>query len=159
MIESLLEVYNPGLSVFDYNLADCGNTPWAALQIANATLGSYNWTGCPSSEESEEDIQHYLTNSTSPVPLVLESLVNGDGALGDPCAPAPGNWVLAKYADRSEVRDRLRLEQSAQDYAWAVGNQLAYLRAGTTSDNGEPTKSSLLVMLMPRDNLAARRIL
>lgn len=136
IINSLIEVYNPELSPFDYDPEGCSEPPWAALQVTCATLANYTWEDSPSTIGVGGDIEDYILNATSPVPLQLRSLVNGDGSLGDPCAPAPGTWVLAKFADRPDVRERLQLEQSAQDYAWAVGNQLAYLQAGKTSDNG-----------------------
>jgi hypothetical protein len=128
-VETLLEVYNPELTPFGWNpnVANCDTSqvPWAALQIALASLYETDWTGAPS-----------LNSSTSPTALTGATLIDGDGALGDPCSLGSGVWVLAQFCTRDDVRNALGAK-SGEAYAWAVGNQLQHMESGTRNDNGE----------------------
>lgn len=147
LVETLLEVYNPGLTPFGWNpnVANCDTSqvPWAALQIILASLYETNWTGAPSSgspgansSSSLQGLANYLNSSTSPTALTGATLIDGDGALGDPCSLGSGVWVLAQFCTRDDVRNALGAK-SGESYAWAVGNQLQHMESGTRNDNGE----------------------
>ncbi|GFZ48818.1 hypothetical protein JCM24511_06567 [Saitozyma sp. JCM 24511] len=146
LVETLLEVYNPELTPFGWNpnVANCDTSqvPWAALQIILASLYETNWTGAPSSgspgansSSSLQGLANYLNSSTSPTALTGATLIDGDGALGDPCSLGSGVWVLAQFCTRDDVRNALGAK-SGESYAWAVGNQLQHLESGTRNDNG-----------------------
>ncbi|WVQ84673.1 hypothetical protein IAT38_006828 [Cryptococcus sp. DSM 104549] len=131
--ETLLEVYNPELTPFGWDGGLCrGDVPWNVLAIAQDTISHYDWTGAPG-RVTGNDLSTYLDESTTPVPYVSKALVGGDGALGDPVSLVPAVWLLAKFARRSDVRSRLGT-RAADDYAWAVGNQLHYLLNGPKDD-------------------------
>ena len=141
LTQSLLEVYNPALAVFEYNSsAFYGDVPWPMLEVTLASLGDYNFSGSPSDIGDAPDnyLADYLDVSSTPTKLLPQALAPGDGALGDPCALGPAVWVLAKFAGRDDLKDSLGARESA-DYAWAVGNQLELLREGPTSANGKST--------------------
>lgn len=132
LTESLLEVYNPQLTPFDWD-PNSTAIPWDMLNITFNAILDYNWTGSPNSTPA--NLAQYL-DSTTPTPLVPQPLVDGDGSLGDPMSLATAVWVLAKFAvESNEWSSTLGLRQ-AGEYAWAVGNQVAYLKAGNTSSNG-----------------------
>jgi hypothetical protein len=141
LVESLLEVYVPRLAPFEFSRAAFNaDIPWAALWVVEAWLKDYDWSGSPGNDNnptSVVDLAQYLDASTSPTGLWPKPLINGDGALGDPVAMGMGVWLLARYAMRPEVRSGLRSGLSSSQLAWACGNQLAYLRQGATSDNGQ----------------------
>ncbi|TYJ57918.1 hypothetical protein B9479_001273 [Cryptococcus floricola] len=136
LINTLLEVYNPGLMPFgwDSGAVDDEEVPWNALEIARDTISHYDWTGAPNATTGQ-DISLYLDNSTTPQSHHSQALIGGDGALGDPVSLVPAVWLLAEYAQKDEVKSKLQL-RDADDYAWAVGNQLDYLFNGPTSSNG-----------------------
>jgi hypothetical protein len=149
LVDTLLEVYNPELTPFGWNpnVANCDSSqvPWAALHIALASLYETDWTGSPSSSStgansnsnsSIQGLASYLNTSTSPTALTGATLIDGDGALGDPCSLGSGVWVLAQFCTRNDVRNALGAK-SGETYAWAVGNQLLHLGSGTRNDNGE----------------------
>jgi hypothetical protein len=131
-------VYNPSLTPFDWDdSATEGDVPWAALQVTLAALYETNWTGAPTTNgSSSDDLADYLDSATSSVPLTGATLIDGAGALGDPCSLGPSVWVLAQFCTRDEVRTALGAK-SADAYAWAAGNQLEHLLAGNSSANGE----------------------
>ncbi|WWC91811.1 uncharacterized protein L201_006758 [Kwoniella dendrophila CBS 6074] len=155
--ETILEVYNPNLTPFEWecknqldpNYCDEEQIPWSVLKIAENSLVAYNWTNSPSSssdalswldkvwntddEEEENDWKKYLDNSTSPTKHQPQPFLDGAGALGDPVSLIPAIYVLAKYANNALVQDKIKPKKTSQDYAWALGNQLDYLLAGSTS--------------------------
>ena len=134
--ESLLEVYNPSLTPFAYDPSSFGgDVPWPMFSVALDAIASYNWTGSPSSSTSDHNLTDFLDPSATPVQLHPQPLLNGDGALGDPASLGSAIWVVAQFATRDDVRSQYGL-RSADDYAWAVGNQLEYLRLGDSSANG-----------------------
>ena len=102
------------------------------LKITLAVLTPYNWTGSPNS--TPDNLALYL-DPTTPTLLYPQPLDDGAGALGDPMSLGTAVWVLAEFAERDDVREALGTRE-AGDYAWAVGNQVAYLKAGNTSSNG-----------------------
>lgn len=77
----------------------------------------------------------YLSPETSPVPLPAHPLIDGDGSLGDPASFGPAVWMLVQFAQIKDVKEQLDLRCPAE-YAWAVGRQMSYLKAGKTDDNG-----------------------
>nr|XP_018260774.1 uncharacterized protein I303_06490 [Kwoniella dejecticola CBS 10117]OBR82932.1 hypothetical protein I303_06490 [Kwoniella dejecticola CBS 10117] len=137
--ETLLEVYNPGLTPFEWQQRSCAllefnDIPWNVLKIAEKSLVAYDWTGSPSDLDAcDGKLEDYLDNSKSPVPHVTggRALINGDGALGDPVSLVPAVWILAQFAKNRLVHLGLEMKQG-EDYAWAVGNQLDYLLNGPT---------------------------
>lgn len=139
LVESLLEVYVPKLGPFEFDRTAFGkDVPWAALWVVEAWLEGYDWTGSPGNVNPATvvDLAAYLDGSTSPTPLSPKPLINGDGSLGDPVALGMGVWLLARYAQRTDVRSGLTSGLSSAQLAWACGNQLAYLQQGYTSSNG-----------------------
>jgi hypothetical protein len=104
------------------------------MKVAISSLYAVDWSGAPSDSKTTGDIGRFLDWS-SPTPLQPRPLVGGDGALGDPAALGPSTYLLAQYAGREDVR-RLLSMRSKEDYAWAVGNQMAYLSNGIKSSNG-----------------------
>lgn len=146
LTESLLEVYNPQLTPFQYDPTG-SEIPWEMLKVVNAALADYSWTGAPG---SGDDLASFLDNRTSPIPLIFQPLVDGDGSLGDPNALGVATWLLTKYAGNEEVKKALGLRCPA-DYAWAVGNQLSYTFTGNTSPNGQSSTSSLSEQSMASD--------
>ncbi|WVQ74275.1 hypothetical protein IAR50_003872 [Cryptococcus sp. DSM 104548] len=136
LINTLLEVYNSGLMPFDWDsgAVDNGEIPWNALQIASDTITHYDWTGAPNATTGN-DLSLYLDNSTTPQSHHSQALIGGDGAVGDPVSLVPAVWLLAEFAQNDEVKSQLQL-RDADDYAWAVGNQLDYLLNSPTSENG-----------------------
>ena len=159
LTETLLEVYNPCLTPFEWN-DTCfgGDVPWAMFSVLLDAISGYNWTGAPSSDPN--NLADYLDPSTAPTPLIIQPLANGSSSLGDPNSLGPAVWVLARFAQRDDVRGELGLK-CAGAYAWAVGNQLGYLKAASTSANGEEprhlyfgasvTKNFLLGTISDRD--------
>ena len=140
LTEALLEVYNPSLTPFEWDGgAFGGDVPWAMFSVLLDTISGYNWTGAPNSDPN--NLADYLDPSTAPSPLISQPLVSGLGSLGDPNSLGPAVWVLAKFAQRDDVKGELSL-RCAGDYAWAVGNQLSYLKAGFTSANGEKPRQN-----------------
>ncbi|KAI9634162.1 uncharacterized protein MKK02DRAFT_8291, partial [Dioszegia hungarica] len=135
LVQSLLEVYNPELTAFGYDASSFAvSIPWDAMKVAISSLYAVDWSGAPSDSKTTGDIGRFLDWS-SPTPLQPRPLVGGDGALGDPAALGPSTYLLAQYAGREDVR-RLLSMRSKEDYAWAVGNQMAYLSNGIKSSNG-----------------------
>lgn len=135
LVQAILEVYNPELTSFGYaSTAFNTSIPWDAMKVALSSLYATDWSGSPSDARTTGDIQRFLDWS-SPTSLQARPLVGGDGALGDPAALGPSTYLLAQFAGRDEVK-RLLSMRSKEDYAWAVGNQMAYLNAGIRSDNG-----------------------
>jgi hypothetical protein len=135
LVQALLEVYNPELTPFAYN--DSGfklSIPWDAMKVAISSLYAVDWRGAPSDSSTTGDISKFLDWS-SPTPLQARPLVHGDGSLGDPAALGPSTYLLAQYAGREDVR-RLLSMRTKEDYAWATGNQMAYLNNGIKSSNG-----------------------
>ncbi|WVQ66890.1 uncharacterized protein L199_005081 [Kwoniella botswanensis] len=143
--ETLLEVYNPSLTPFEWDgeygsgggkceKLELGEIPWNVLKIAKNSLIAYDWMGSPSSSsngttKSSSHLQDYLFNSTSPVPHNSQALINGDGALGDPVSLVPAIWILSQFSKNHLVKLGLG-GKSAEDYSWALGNQLDYLFSG-----------------------------
>jgi hypothetical protein len=145
LVESLLEIYVPKLAPFEFDrTAFAKDIPWAALWVVEAWLANYDWTGSPGNANptSVVDLAKYLDWSSTPTPLSPKPLINGDGALGDPVALGMGVWLLARYAMRSDVRSGMTSGLSSAQLAWACGNQMAYLKQGYTSENGESPRIS-----------------
>lgn len=162
LVESLLEVYVPKLGPFEFDrTAFAKDVPWAALWVVEAWLAGYDWTGSPGNYNpaSVTDLAAYLDYSTTPTPLSPKPLINGDGSLGDPVALGMGVWLLARYAQRSDVRSGLSSGLSSAQLAWACGNQLAYLQQGSASENGESIASLSRCFTDPRYTLPARWLL
>lgn len=140
LVESLLECYVPKLGSFEFErTAFSRDIPWAALWVVESWLAAYDWSGSPSTNSNPAtvvDLAAYLDSTTTPTPLSPKPLINGDGSLGDPVALGMGVWLLARYAMRAEVRQGLNSGLSAAQFAWACGNQLAYMNQGHTSSNG-----------------------
>lgn len=135
LVQALLEVYNPELTSFGYDSPSFNTSiPLAAMQVALSSLYGTDFSGAPSESQTRGDISRFLDWS-SPTQLRARPLVGGDGALGDPAAIGPSTYLLAQMAGREDVRKALSM-RSKEDYAWAVGNQLAYLNNGIKSDNG-----------------------
>ncbi|WWC72107.1 uncharacterized protein I206_106067 [Kwoniella pini CBS 10737] len=138
--ETLLEVYNPSLTPFEWENQLCASSksddiPWNVIKIAKNSLVAYNWTGSPSDLGScDGELKDYLDNSTSPVKHIPKALINGDGALGDPVSLVPAIWVLAQFAKNRLVNLGSGMKEG-EDYSWAVGNQLDYLFSGPTQSN------------------------
>lgn len=139
LTEALLEVYNPSLAPFDYNdeifnaavnnKSSLSTAPIEAARVAAKVLSDYDFSAAPA-PGSERDLDAYLSSSS----LQARALVDGAGSLGDPCALGTAAWVLAHFADA--IGD-VGVELASDDaYAWAVGNQLAYLNQGVRSENG-----------------------
>ncbi|CAK9785697.1 hypothetical protein CC85DRAFT_288182 [Cutaneotrichosporon oleaginosum] len=131
LTQALLEVYNPRLAPWAYSDASFHSaldrrttTPIEAARVAAGFLVNYDFSGAPASG----DVDAILLNGTP------RALVDGAGSLGDPCALGTATWVLAHFAD-SLANTGTPLATNEQ-YAWAVGNQLAYLQAGPRSENG-----------------------
>ncbi|ORX38179.1 hypothetical protein BD324DRAFT_619871 [Kockovaella imperatae] len=141
LVEAILETYYPSTRAFGYdpNYLN-GKVPTEALQVVVAALGSYPWSGSPEStalNTSSADLSDYLSPSSAPVTLAPQALVNGDGSLGDPCSLGAGVWTLAEFLTQQAASQSLSTgNEGADDYAWAVGNQLQYLRQQPTSSNG-----------------------
>ena len=147
LTQALLEVYDPQFTPFEWNIEAVRGqrpVPWRFLEITNNSLSEYNWTESPGEVGGWYDkrgtdkhtwLREYLDPSKARTPLVDRTLIGGDGALGDPCSLGPAVWLMAQLADcRGEVREAGI--KDAQDYAWAVGNQLQYLNKGIRTDNG-----------------------
>lgn len=135
LVQALLEVYNPELTAFGYDEPSFNvSIPWDAMKVALASLYAADWRGAPSETKTSGDISRFL-DWNSPTPLQPRPLVGGDGSLGDPAAIGPSTYLLAQFAGRDEVR-RLLSMKPKEDYAWAVGNQMAYLSNGIKSSNG-----------------------
>ncbi|KAL7424293.1 hypothetical protein Q5752_001883 [Cryptotrichosporon argae] len=129
LTEALLEVYDPQLTPFGWDGSlGYGAAPAAVLDIAASALGSYDWSGSPGSGNGQ--LTRYRSGAGAQ--QVPQPLVDGAGALGDPCSLGPAVWVLASYADSCGDPHGI----TSADYAWAVGNQYAYLLDGVASDNG-----------------------
>ncbi|GMK59287.1 hypothetical protein CspeluHIS016_0703020 [Cutaneotrichosporon spelunceum] len=135
LTEALLEVYNPALTPFAYSVAAfhgaldgqtrVPNAPREAARVAAKFLAGYDFSSAPSGNGG---LDRLLVNGTP------RALVDGAGSLGDPCSLGPAAWVLAHFA--GAVGDVGTPLASGTQYAWAVGNQLAYLQQGPRSDNG-----------------------
>lgn len=149
LTQALLEVYDPQYTPFEWDPDALKDRPldasWQFLSVTNSSLADYDWTGSPGDLNGWYDkrgeeygwLDEYLDASSAKGRSTLSrALINGDGALGDPCSLGPAVWLVSYLAScRDEVRDAgLR---DAQDYAWAVGNQLKYLNNGVKSDNSE----------------------
>lgn len=135
LVQALLEVYNPELTPFGYNAGSFSiSIPWDAMKVAISSLYAVDWHGAPSTSNTTGDIGKFLDYS-SPVPLQARPLVGGDGSLGDPAALGPSTYLLAQFAGRDDVKRLLNM-RAKEDYAWAVGNQMAYLNNGQKSSNG-----------------------
>ena len=141
LVEAILEVYHQDLTCFNYNpnaTSDGESLPNNALNVVIAAMGNYSWAGSPGPSVTSTNLSSYLSSATSPVPLISQTLVDGEGALGDPNTLGPGAWVLAQFLQSSEAQQQLNVNgRSADDYAWAVGNQLLHLQQGNTSYNGK----------------------
>lgn len=149
LTQALLEVYDPQFTPFEWNAEALKDRPldasWRFLSVTNASLDGYDWTGSPGDLGGWYDkrggdhawLDEYLDpDSAKGQTTVTRALIDGNGALGDPCSLGPAVWLLAYLAScRDEVR-KAGLKD-AQDYAWAVGNQLKYLNNGVRSDNGQ----------------------
>ncbi|RSH82547.1 uncharacterized protein EHS24_007528 [Apiotrichum porosum] len=136
LTQTLLEVYSPNLAPFDWITGALGNQDYLPFMLCNVTaneLSSYDWSGAPS-DGADSNLNDYLWDSTSKKTLSPQPLLDGAGSLGDPASLGVAAWVLAHYAD--QVSGQLSSVQDDDAYAWAVGNQLAYLYAGYESDNG-----------------------
>jgi hypothetical protein len=154
--QSLLEVYDPHFAPFEWDASAYKGEqiPWRVLEITKTALATYDWTESPGQKgkwyelnqkdsEDKEDVKEdggdmswlkeYLDGDTARVPLENRGLVDGAGALGDPCSVGPAVWMLAQLAARKEVRDQGF--KDPQDYAWAVGNQVQNLTSGPTPGN------------------------
>ncbi|WVR00122.1 hypothetical protein IAU59_007264 [Kwoniella sp. CBS 9459] len=133
LTETLLEVYDPILTPFEWDPEGCQRSvPWEMLTIAQRSLEGYDWTGAPGSTGHTANLGDYLDTTRTPVPLTPKPLIDGAGSLGDPASLIPAVWLLAKFASRGGVWRKLGT-RSADDYAWAVGNQLIYLLNGPKS--------------------------
>ncbi|OCF38058.1 hypothetical protein I316_00282 [Kwoniella heveanensis BCC8398] len=137
LTETLLEVYDPILTPFEWDPEGCQRSvPWEMLTIAQRSLEGYDWTGAPGSTGHTANLADYLNTEKTPVQLTPKPLIDGAGSLGDPASLIPAVWLLAKFASRGGVWRKLGT-RSADDYAWAVGNQLIYLLNGPKSpENG-----------------------
>ena len=143
LANALTEVFYPSYSPFSFDNAalpsggKLGNTspPWVVLDVINQTLSSYSWSGAPSNASSSTPLSSYLSYSTSPVALNGESLVNGDGALGDPCSLGPATLLAAEFFSVPAI-STLYSSKLGTDYAWAVGNQYVHLESGTRDSQG-----------------------
>ena len=150
LVEAILEVYYPATAPFEFSYSSLTeNPPYEALKVVVNSMAEYDWSAGPSASSNDSSVKGglgvYLDSDTSPTPLSPRALLDGAGALGDPCAVGPGAWTLATFLTRGDVGIRLKVEKrTAKDYAWAVGNQLQYLMNGPKSDNGEWSQSAAL---------------
>ena len=159
LCSALVELYYPSLSPFAYEGPEESKSldklPKAVLEVLVNAMGSYDWTGSPSSLNvtTSNDASVYLSNTTAPVALQPQPLVDGDGALGDPASLGAAAYIAAELID--PLNTTITGARSGADYAWAVGNQLSYLQSGTTSDNGKSLLRPKQSRLTGRDDQPA----
>lgn len=129
--EALFELDNENLTPFAWNgnaLDSTTAVPKQALGIIAHYLNEYNWDGSPQAN-TDENLANYLSWDTSKASLdASRDLARGDGSLGDRCSLGTATWVLAHFAE--SVADVGTTVQSADAYAWAVGNQYQNLLQG-----------------------------
>lgn len=131
LVNSLTEVYYTWLSPFSYNPSGSSSPPWLVLDTVTSALSGYSWSGAPTSQRA--NLAAYLLPSTSPVGLDPGPLMNGDGALGDPCSLGAGVWAAANYVNEASA---VYGSVKGVEYAWAIGNQYQHLLQGSTNSQG-----------------------
>ena len=117
--------------------------PYLVLNVVASVLSSYSWSGSPSSQgATDSHLADYLTTSTSPVALNNTPLVDGAGALGDPCSLGAATWIAAEFFSQSGTQGLYSNARKGMDYAWAVGGQYEHLESGVRGSTGESRDTS-----------------
>ena len=132
--QSLIEVYTPGFSPFShlggsFNASSLPDAPDYLHIIRDVVLAGYDWSGAPNG----------TTSSAQQVRAM--PLMDGEGALGDPCSLAPALWVSGNSQSNLTTTGPCGITvPSVEDTQWAVQNQLAYLLGSGQSQDGELAK-------------------
>jgi hypothetical protein len=127
LFQTLLELYNPALTPFNWNPNATNNTTPAQINeiLTSKVLGWYDFSGLQSNNAA---IASYL--STSPPDAIWDKPIMDNGALGDPASMGSALWAVALLGSKSGS------QFSSQQLAWVAANQLLHLQNGAKDERG-----------------------